>query len=226
MSKAASKYPYVAIIGDIKDSRKLKHRETSQLHFAEVLEQLNQEYQKDLAAKFTISMGDAFQGLLKDTSHLLSILFQIELKLAPMEVRMGVGLGDVETQINPDNSLVNDGSCYHRARAMIEQIEKSEKQYTQSKSNILLSTGGGKNVHCEQLINTIFSLQTSLKTSWTQRQKQIIQVYLENENNQYASAKELGIGQSSVNKALSSTSFYSFSHSLDTVQDILNQLQL
>jgi len=224
MGKKFTEYPYIAIIGDIKDSKKLKHRKSSQLYFSEVLDQLNQEYKQDLAAKFTVSMGDAFQGLLKDSSHLMTLLFQLELKMAPIEVRMGIGLGEVETKIHPENSLLIDGSCYHRARSMIEQIEKSEKQYAKSKSNILLSTGGGKNTHYEQLINTVFALQTSLKTNWTERQKQIIKVYLENEKNQYKSAKALDIGQSSVNKALGSTDFYTFSHSLAVVQDVLDQL--
>lgn len=223
MVNDVTRYPYIAIIGDIKDSRKLKQRKASQLRFNEVLGWLNQTYQEDLAAKFTISMGDSFQGLLKDKNHLISMLFELELNLAPMELRMGIGLGDVETEINSDNSLLNDGSCYHRARAMIELIEKSEKQYAQSSSNILLAAGS-QVPHYEKLINTIFALETALKTKWTERQKEIIRIYLANGKNQYRTAKVLDIGQSSVNKALNSTDFYTFSHSLSTIQDTINQL--
>lgn len=223
MVTAATYYPYIAIIGDIKDSRKLEHRGKTQQKFTRTLERLNQVYQKDLAAKFTVSMGDAFQGLLKDASHLMVMLFELELDLAPIELRIGIGLGDIETEINPENSLLNDGSCYHRARAMIEWIEKSEKQYEQRHSNILLSTGG-QAVHYEKLINTIFSLESVIKTKWTERQKEIIRTYLANEKNQYMTAKALNIGQSSVNKALKSTDFYTFNHSLDTLQNVLNEL--
>lgn len=223
ISTAATRYPYIAIIGDIKDSRKLEHRKTSQQKFTRTLEQLNQVYQKDLAAQFTISMGDAFQGLLKDASHLMVMLFELELNLAPIELRIGIGLGDIETQLNSENSLLNDGSCYHRARAMIEQIEKSEKQYEQASSNILLSTGG-QAVHYEKLINTVFSLESAIKMKWTERQKEIIRVYLANGKNQYATAEALNIGQSSINKALNSADFYTFNHSLITLQDVINEL--
>ncbi|AYW50399.1 hypothetical protein C7H83_07980 [Tetragenococcus halophilus] len=223
MTSSRSNYPYIAVIGDIKDSRKIKDRKNSQTHFAKVLERLNQIYQKDLAAKFTISMGDSFQVLLKNSDYLMDMLFTLELDLMPMEVRIGIGLGDVETEVDPENSLVIDGSCYHRARAMIESIEKSEKQYAQSKSNILLSTGG-EIPYQEQVINTIFALETALKTGWTQRQKQIVRAYLANGRNQYAAAKALDIGQSSVNKTLNSTNFYTFDHSLATLQDLIDQL--
>ncbi|MCF1685821.1 SatD family protein [Tetragenococcus halophilus] len=223
MTNPRTHYPYIAVIGDIKDSKKLEDRKTSQIQFAEVLEGLNQTYQKDLAAKFTISMGDSFQVLLKSGDSLMDMLFSLELDLMPMEIRIGIGLGSVDTEVDPENSLVIDGSCYHRARAMIESIEKSEKQYAQSKSNILLSTGN--EIPCqEQVINTIFALETALKTGWTQRQKQIIHAYLANGRNQYATAKALDIGQSSVNKALNSTNFYTFDHSLTTLQDLIDQL--
>ncbi|MDN6639918.1 MAG: SatD family protein [Tetragenococcus sp.] len=218
-----TRYPYIAIIGDIKDSRKLKQRETSQIRFTEALDQLNQTYQKDLAAKFTISMGDSFQGLLKNKNPLINMLFELELNLAPIELRMGVGLGDVETEIDPDNSLLNDGTCYHRARAMIELTEQNEKQYGQSRSNILLAMDG-EDAYYEELINTVFALETALKTKWTKRQKEIIRTYLANEKNQYKTAKALDIGQSSVNKALKSADFYTFNHSLSTIQDVINQL--
>ncbi len=223
MTNPRTHYPYIAVIGDIKDSKKLEDRKTSQIQFAEVLEGLNQTYQKDLAAKFTISMGDSFQVLLKSGDSLMDMLFKLELELMPMEIRVGIGLGSVDTEVDPENSLVIDGSCYHRARAMIESIEKSEKQYAQSKSNILLSTGD--EIPCqEQVINTIFALETALKTEWTQRQKQIIHAYLANGRNQYATAKALDIGQSSVNKTLNSTNFYTFDHSLTTLQDLIDQL--
>jgi len=223
MSTVATHFPYIAVIGDIKDSRNLENRKASQQKFSGTLEKLNQEYQKDLAAKFTVSMGDAFQGLLKDASHLMVMLLELELNLAPIELRIGIGLGNIETQLNSENSLLNDGSCYHRARAMIEWIEKSEKQYEQPSSNILLSTGG-EAVHYEKLINAIFSLESAIKRKWTERQKEIVRIYLANEKNQYATAKALNIGQSSVNKALNSTDFYTFNHSLITLQDVINEL--
>ncbi len=223
MSTATTYYPYIAVIGDIKDSRNLGHRKANQQKFTKTLARLNHVYQKDIAAQFTVSMGDAFQGLLKDASHLMVMLFELELSLAPIELRIGIGLGDIETELNTESSLLNDGSSYHRARAMIEQIERSEKQYEQCYSNILLSTGG-QAVHYEKLINTIFSLESVIKTKWTERQKEIIRTYLANEKNQYMTAEALNIGQSSVNKALNSAEFYTFNNSLITLQNVINEL--
>lgn len=215
-------FPYIAIIGDIRHSRSLKERSDFQQHFSRVLAEINRLYAADLAAPFTITMGDAFQGLLQRKQHLLTILWQIESQLTPVEVRMGVGFGAVNTQIHPENSLLNDGSSYHRARNMIDQIETSEKQYMKNKSNILLSTGENLPEY-EQLINTIFSLQTSIKRKWTQRQKEIIQEYC-HQQNQYQTARALGISQSSVNKALNNADFYTFEHSLVSLQKVVDRL--
>lgn len=218
-----TEFLYVAIIGDIKKSRSLSERKDFQEHFFNVLNDINKNYQADLAAPFTIAMGDAFQGLLAEKKHLLEILWQLEEELLPVELRMGIGLGNLSTQLHPENSLLNDGSCYHRARLMIEMIEESEQQYTKNKSKVLLSTGGELPEY-EKLINTVFSLQTVIKKKWTKRQKEIILAYLKNQKNQYQTAHALSITQSSVNKALNKADFYNFEYSQRTLQEVIDKL--
>ena len=47
-------HTYAAIIGDIKDSRKLDTRKQIQKNLNHILNQLNTEYSFDISAKFTI----------------------------------------------------------------------------------------------------------------------------------------------------------------------------
>ena len=59
-----SKNIYVAIIGDIIDSKKIKNRNEVQQKLKHVLSKINQSYDDIIAANFIISLGDEFQGLL------------------------------------------------------------------------------------------------------------------------------------------------------------------
>ena len=49
-----SNHTYAAILGDIKDSRKLDTRKQIQKNLNHILNQLNTEYSFDISAKFTI----------------------------------------------------------------------------------------------------------------------------------------------------------------------------
>lgn len=214
-------HPYTAIIGDIRNSRSLNDkREDIQRKFRKVLDQINEDYQSDIASKFSIAMGDELQGLLHTNENLLAIIFEIELKMAPVEFRFGVGFGDISTQLDTTNSLLNDGTAYHKARQMVELIETNEKQYSKVDYNILFCSEQTA-TQADQLINTILSLTTVIKSKWTDRQKEIIAGYLVNEENQYKTAESLEIGQSTVSKALSNTHFYSFKQAYDTIQSYI-----
>lgn len=215
-------HSYTAIIGDVRDSKNLSGRENIQNKFKEVLDKINEDYKCDIASAFSIAMGDELQGLLKSNEHLLAIIFEIELKMSPVEFRFGVGFGDISTDLDSTNSLLNDGPAYHRARQMVEFIETNEKKYGKADYNILFCSDQST-TPIDQLINAALSLATVIKSKWTDRQKEIISSYLANEKNQYQTAESLGIGQSTVSKALSNTHYYSFRQTYDSIQMYINE---
>ena len=55
---------YFAVIGDIIDSKKINNRYQDQKTLETCLNDLNNEYQAVLVSKFSITLGDEFQGLL------------------------------------------------------------------------------------------------------------------------------------------------------------------
>ena len=81
---------YVAIIGDIVDSKKIKDRKAMQQKFKNLLTDINMKYSEDIASKFTIILGDEFQGLLKNRSHIMKIICEIEMAMTPIELRFGM----------------------------------------------------------------------------------------------------------------------------------------
>ena len=57
---------YIAIIGDIKKSKKLNNRNTVQNVFKKVLNNINEKYSKDISSKFMITLGDEFPGFFQE----------------------------------------------------------------------------------------------------------------------------------------------------------------
>ena len=54
---------YVAIIGDIVGSRELKDRYKIQVQLENTLDSININFSRVIESKFTITIGDEFQGL-------------------------------------------------------------------------------------------------------------------------------------------------------------------
>lgn len=165
-------------------------------------------------------MGDEFQGLLKNRNNIIRIIFDIEMEMSPIALRFGIGIGEISTEINFEYSSEIDGSSYHRARAMIEDLEIIKNQYSTRQANILISSQD-KNAEIDKLLNSLLSVCTVLKSKWTSRQTEIIHAYLLSEENQYEAAKKLGITQSSVNKGLNNASFYTYKSAMDNINSFL-----
>lgn len=220
MGKQSEKNPYAVIIGDIKQSRKIQHRKKVQDQFNDVLRRINEKYAEDIASEFMITLGDGFQGLLKNHSAILPIIFEIEMAMSPVELRFGIGLGEISTSIQHQNSMEMDGPAYHRARQMIERIEVTENQYAKNETNIMLYSGEEYR-NTDQLLNTVFSLASALKDKWSERQREIIYAYYLHGENQYQAAEALGIAQSSVNKALNTAKYYTYKAALSDVSRFL-----
>ncbi|WP_113920216.1 hypothetical protein [Alkalibaculum bacchi] len=59
----------------------------------------------------------------------------------------------------------------------------------------------------------------------TKRQREIISSYIKSEENQYKTADKLKISQSSVNKALIGSGFYSYQNGIETVSNFLSGIK-
>ncbi len=215
--------PFVAIIGDIKSSKQLEDRRAVQIHLKEVLDAINNEYQDDIASKFMITLGDEFQGLLKTGSSAIFIIDKIEREMYPIKLRFGLGVGEITTDINSNMPLGADGPAYYKARKIIDELKASEKKKMESKVNVKIEVQGNSDI--SELINTIFSLLTTIKEAWTSRQVQIINSYLETDGTQEDTAKKLNINQSNVQKALSSANYYTYRKAIETIAKVLSDIK-
>lgn len=216
--------PYVAVIGDIVKSKKIIDRNEVQKKLKAVLDKVNEKYLDDIASNFMITLGDEFQGLLKSGGNVIKIISEIEIAMLPIQLRFGIGIGKIDTEINRFMPLGADGPAYHNAREMINELKKQERKYQTNYSNIMICSQED-NEKIDMLLNCIFSLCSSLKSKWTSRQTEIISCYISSDKNQYKTAEKLGINQPSVNKALNNSNFYSYEKAIEIVSSVLSEIK-
>lgn len=217
--------PYIAIIGDIIESKKLVDRYEWQKKLSTVLESVNTRYTSSISSRFMITLGDEFQGLLHDGSHVMEIIEFIQIEMYPLQIRFGIGIGKIETEINQLIPFGADGSAYHNARKMIDELKKTEKKNKASDTNIMISSDGDYS-ETETLLNTILSLCTAIKQRWTDRQREIAFDCLINGENQREAAQRLNISQPAVQKHLASADYYTYKKSMDAVSQALANIKV
>jgi len=216
--------PYVAIIGDIKESKKINNRNEIQKKLIQVLEEINLKYDTDISSKFIITLGDEFQGLLCNGANTLRIISEIERKMYPIKIRFGVGVGTITTEVNKEMSLGADGPGYYKARNAIEYLKDNEKKNQTNTADIRFEVDS-ENQSTTIMINTILSLLTAIKDLWSDRQREIIWDMLEHQDSQVDVAKRLKIKQPAVQKSLAKGKYYAYKDALETIGKALEEIK-
>ncbi|WP_018248507.1 SatD family protein [Orenia marismortui] len=197
---------YCAIISDVVDSRKLKNRAKAQNKIKTAIKDINQKYKEELAAKFMIYAGDEVQGLLKIPSLSYEIITQLQARLRPIKLAVGVGIGGIATSI-PSNPVTweLDGEAYHRARSMLNKAKEKRPSICYSFSSN--SSYSSYNEVESDLINSLLYFIESNREYRTKRQKEIVQLYKEYKNQERV-ADKLGVSQVSISKVLNKALYY------------------
>ena len=100
---------------------------------------MNSIYNNDISAKFLITLGDEFQGLLEITAPILEIIKYIQREIYLIKLRFGVGIGNVFTLINHEAAIGADGPAFYAAREMIEFLREQEKKLKKQAADIQIS---------------------------------------------------------------------------------------
>ena len=148
---------YCVIIGDIKSSKNLENRSFVQDKLNGALAQLNKSYKTDIAADFLITLGDEFQGVLTNSSVAMDIIQYIQRVMYPVELRFGVGFGDIVTKINRNAAIGADGPVFWAARNAINTIHEDETYYKKQAQDVMVAIYQSNNRRIHE-INTCHRL--------------------------------------------------------------------
>ena len=196
---------YLALIADVIDSKMVQERFDLQKQLEKTLQTMNELFGEFLASSFTLTLGDEFQALLKADAPVFQIIDTLRSELTPTQLRFGIGLGEIVTDIDPLQSIGADGPAYWNARAAINLVhQKNDYGDTQ----IYFSCGKEKQ---DFFVNALIASGEAIRSGWRGSQEEILLdllkrcVYSENFSQQDL-AQSLEINPSALSKRLKSSS--------------------
>lgn len=204
---------YTVIIGDIIESRKIKNREKVQKKLKSVLNSANTIFKEHIEVNFSITLGDEFQGLLKDISESYRIIKYFEKNLYPLKARFGVGVGMLSTPIS-ENIGEMDGECFIKAREAINEAKKNDRF-------VIYKLGIDEK---DMIINTILMLIEAIKTSWKEIHLRRIWLY-EKLGTYEKVAKKEKISKQMISKMFKRIHYDEVKKAEEVVMYILNSLK-
>lgn len=196
---------YLALIADVIDSKMVQERFDLQKQLEKTLQTMNELFGEFLASNFTLTLGDEFQALLKVDAPVFQMIDTLRSLLTPTQLRFGIGLGEIVTDIDPLQSIGADGPAYWNARAAINLVhQKNDYGNTQ----IYFSCGKEKQ---DFFVNALIASGEAIRSGWRGSQEEILLdllkrcVYSENFSQQDL-AQSLAINPSALSKRLKSSS--------------------
>jgi hypothetical protein len=175
----------------IKSRRLGDQRFNAQQRLLELLEEINKTYQKHILARFLITIGDEFQGLLKYADAIPDIIWEIEARFDFTTIRIGIGFGSLNTPLKTD-AIGMDGPVWYKARSAIETAKKEKKHGG-------VFSGFDDN---DVVLNGLSRLLHYHRSKLTSKQHEIIG-YLRQGMEQESIGERLGITQQAVSKIAS-----------------------
>lgn len=214
---------YIAIIGDIKESKKIDDRNMVQEELNHILNHINQIYSPDISAKFIITLGDEFQGLLRESTHLFDIVKYIQREMYPVRLRFGIGIGEIRTDIFYEAAIGADGPAYYAARETMEELREQEKRIKRQAADIQISVYDTESFEIAQ-INTVLALMKIIEDGWSDKQRYTIWDMAQNGGSQEECAKRMNTTQSTVARRLADGNYITYERAKRTVDEALKRL--
>ena len=192
---------YIALIGDIIESKKIQDRAQVQQQLLRLMKELNWQYQDYLISPFTVTTGDEFQALFSPNSYMFQIIDQLSVAFSPYEIRFGIGVGEMVTEINKEQSIGSDGPAYWLAREAINHIH-DKNDYGINHISVFLA-----DEEVTWTVNAMLAACSFIQSKWTEVHYAVLkQLLTENIYDETFSHKEmarsLGITPSAFNKRI------------------------
>lgn len=215
---------YIAIIGDIVNSKQTSNRSSIQERLKQQLNRINHSFAQDFASPFTITKGDEFQALCKPNPYIFLIIDQIQLAFRDeVEIRFGIGLGEILTAIDPKLSIGADGPAYWEAQKAIKFIQDKDDYG----SSLVAFSSEYKQI--DRVINPLLTSSDFIKATWNSSQTDLFEFLISNkiyqeDFKQKPIAEKIKLSQSAFTKRLKSSGIKLYFRNRQTVMNLILQL--
>lgn len=197
------------ITADLFKSREIADRSKVQEKLKIAIKKVNKKYKDYILSDFMITLGDEWQGALKNIEKSYEIINEFQSELFPIKIAFGIGEGNISTRI-AKKVVEMDGVAFINSR---EALEKSKKD----KGNITYII---KNKEKGKILNIILELIQVIKDNWTTKQFEKIKLYKELKTLRKV-GERLKVVHSDIAKALHLAKYYTISESEEFINSIL-----
>lgn len=201
---------YIAVIGDLVESRAIPNRNAAQKTLEKALNRINAGgYKKTILSRFKITLGDEFQGLVSRHFPFQAFMDQYRnFTGEKLDTRFGIGLGGLDTDLK-EEAVGMDGPCFHHARSALESVRKM-------KSAVFFS-----GFEADIALNALFQSCDDIRRKWKTRQSEVIHVY-EKYGDQITVAKKLDISRQAVHLVLKAARYELYKSGMEGVQQLIS----
>lgn len=165
----------IILMADIVGSSKQKG-DTLMKDFKKAVAFINDRYEKKILSPLTITLGDEFQGVVKDAPTALQAIFDLEAYImnlkAPFQLRFVIQEGEIQTNLNRLRAHEMLGPGLTEARSHLLEMKTSKRRYLIQLENRSLS----------ETLNKLFVVLQGIVDRWTLAQQRIVVAFLELED--------------------------------------------
>lgn len=215
---------YIAIIGKIINFQHVSNLSNRQEELNLHLNKINRSFSDELASPFTIIRGDEFQALCKPNPHIFLMIDQIQLAFRDqLEIKFGIGLGEILTAIDPKQSIGVDGPAYWEAQKALKVIQDKDDYG----SSLVAFSSEYKQI--DRVINPLLTSSDFIKATWNSSQTDLFEFLISNkiyqeEFKQKPIAEKMKLSQSAFTKRLKSSGIKLYFRNRKTAMDLILQL--
>lgn len=215
---------YFAIIGNIIESMNNREHFSIEARLKEVLGEINQKYAAEVAIPFVITTRNEFQGLLSDSLRILEIIDRVRIGMESVDIRFGIGIGDIARKIDNHLSAGNDGPAYWNAREAIIEMSRGDDY---GKTRILIMSD--ENKHITRIINENLRLCDYIESRWRETQKEVVEFSIlhfgyDLKVKQTDLARMLNLSTQALNQRIQSSGYYNFIRARKEISEIINSV--
>lgn len=161
------------LMADIVDSSSYSGKKLM-TDFRGLVDEVNAQFASNISSPLTITLGDEFQGVVKDIKHAVKIIFLLDELLLKSnlnyKLRYVINYGSIDTSINKQSSHEMLGKGLSDARQLLHDIKSMD-------INILIK---GLEDEKQKKLNLAFVLYRSLYDDWHKKDRRAAYDFLQN----------------------------------------------
>lgn len=167
---------YPILMADIIDSRKRDSKKLM-VELKKLVTTINKKWGTKILSPLTITLGDEFQGVIKNIESTYEIIFDIEELIISnglkLKLRYVLNYGKIDTKINKNIAYEMLGSGLTIARERLKDLKSNKNRFL-----IILN----RNDKIEEAINDVFKLYENYIDNWKYNEYVIVKEFLKNRN--------------------------------------------